>query len=63
MNFTRKKPLPVPAVAVSKPWALRCELTFSQSNSLIAQNSREKYEFYKEKATAGTSSGCEQALG
>jgi hypothetical protein len=32
-----KIPLPVPAVAVSKPWAISCELTCSQSTSLRAQ--------------------------
>jgi hypothetical protein len=49
--------------ALSKPWAMSCELTCLQSSSLIAQSSREKYEFYKEKTIAGTGSGCEQALG
>jgi hypothetical protein len=41
-NSTIEKPLPVPALAVSKPWAMSCELTCSQSSSLIVQNSREK---------------------
>jgi hypothetical protein len=31
-------PLQVPTVAVRKPWAVSCELTCSQSSSLIAQS-------------------------
>jgi hypothetical protein len=58
-----KIPLPVPAVAVSKPWAMSCELTCSQSSSLTAQNTFEKKKFNNENTTAGTRSGCEQALG
>jgi hypothetical protein len=49
MNFTRTKPLPVSAMAVSKPWAVSCELTCSQSSSLIAQNIVEKNKINKEK--------------
>jgi hypothetical protein len=37
-----KIPLPVPAVAVSKPKAMSCELTCSHSSSLVAQYSYEK---------------------
>jgi hypothetical protein len=37
-KLIRNKPLPVPAVAVSKPWAMSWELIFSQSSSFIAQN-------------------------
>jgi hypothetical protein len=58
-----KIPLLLPAVAVSKPRAISCELTCSQSSSLIAQNSLEKLKFYKQKSTVGTSNGCEQAQG
>jgi hypothetical protein len=35
-------PLLVPAMAVKKPWAVSCELTCSQSSSLIAQNTIEE---------------------
>jgi hypothetical protein len=56
---TWKKPLPVPAVATSKPRAMSSELTCSHSSSLIAQNSVEKNKFNNEKTTAGTGSGCE----
>jgi hypothetical protein len=55
------KPLPVPEVAVSKPWAMSYELTCSQSSSLISQNTVEKNKFNKENATSITGSGCEQA--
>jgi hypothetical protein len=41
-NLSRKKPLPVPEVALSKPKAMRCELTCSHSSSLIAQYAHEK---------------------
>jgi hypothetical protein len=41
-NLTIKIPLMVPAVAVSKPRAMSCEFTCSQSSSLIAQNTVEK---------------------
>jgi hypothetical protein len=58
-----KIPLPVPVVAVSMPWAMSCELTCSQSSSLIAQSSVEKMKFYKQKTRACTGSGCEQAQG
>jgi hypothetical protein len=37
-----KLPLPLPAVAVRKPWAMSYELTCSQSSSLIAQNTVEE---------------------
>jgi hypothetical protein len=57
------KPLPIPAVAVSKPWAMSYELTCSQSSSLLFQNIVEKNKFNKENTTSGTGSGCEQALG
>jgi hypothetical protein len=40
-QFTSKKPLPVPAVVVSKPRSMSYEHTCSQSSSLIAQNSIE----------------------
>jgi hypothetical protein len=56
-------PLPVPAVVMSKPRAMSFELTCSQSSSLIAQNTVEKNKFYNENTTAGTSKGCEEALG
>jgi hypothetical protein len=49
MNFTRKKPLPVLAVAVSKPWARSCELTCTQSSTLIAQNTVEKKKLTRKK--------------
>jgi hypothetical protein len=58
-----KIPLPVPAVAVSKPWAMSYELTCLQSTSLTIQNTFEKEKFNNENTTAGTGSGCEQALG
>jgi hypothetical protein len=61
LNFTRKKPLPVPAMAVSKPRAISCELTCSQSSWWSAQNSREKIKIKNENTTAGTGSGFEQA--
>jgi hypothetical protein len=50
-------------MAVCRPRATSYELTCSQSSSLIAQNSREKIKFYKQKSIVGTGSGCEQALG
>jgi hypothetical protein len=56
-------PLPVLAVAVSKPWAMSYELTCLQSSSLLSQNTVEKNKFNKENTTSGTGSGCEQALG
>jgi hypothetical protein len=58
-----KTQLPVPAVTVSKPRVISCELICSQSSSLIAQNSREKLKFYKQNTTASTGRGCERALG
>jgi hypothetical protein len=62
-NLIIKIPLPVPAMAVKKPWAMSYELTCSQSSSLISQSTVEKNKFNKENTTAGTRSGCEQALG
>jgi hypothetical protein len=62
-KLTSKKPLPVPAMAMSNPWAMSCEFTFSQSSSLIAQNKVEKKKLTKKKTTTGMGSGCEQALG
>jgi hypothetical protein len=62
-KIKKEKPLPEPAVVVSKPRAINCELTCSQSSSLIAQNIVEKKKTSKEKTTASTGSGCEQALG
>jgi hypothetical protein len=44
-----KIPLPVPAVAMSKPRAMSYELTYSQSSSLIAQNSDEIQKFNMKK--------------
>jgi hypothetical protein len=41
-NLTTKIPLPVPAVALSKPKAMSCDLTCSHSSSLKAQYSNEK---------------------
>jgi hypothetical protein len=52
-NFTRKKPLPVPAMAMSKPRAMSCELTCSQSRSMKAQNSFGKNKFNNKNTTAG----------
>jgi hypothetical protein len=48
-KFTSKKPLPVPAVAVSKPRAMSYELTCSQSSLLIAQNTVEKKKLTRKK--------------
>jgi hypothetical protein len=62
-NSTIEKPLPLPAVAVSKPWAMSYELTCSQSSSLTIQNTIEKEKFNNENTIASTGSGCEQALG
>jgi hypothetical protein len=62
-KLTRKKPLQVPAVAQSKPRAMSCELTCSQSSSFVAQNTVEIPKFNMENTTAGTGSGCEQAQG
>jgi hypothetical protein len=62
-KLRRKKPLPVPVVAESKPKAMSSELTCSQSSSLITQNIVEIQKFNMENTTAGTGSGCEQALG
>jgi hypothetical protein len=62
-KLTTKIPLPVPALALSKPGALTCEVTCSQSSWWSAQNSREKIEFYKEKTTACTNNGFQQAQG
>jgi hypothetical protein len=62
-NLAWKIPLPVLAVAISKPWAISCEIKCLQTNSLIVQSSGTKIKFYKQKAIAGTGSGCEQALG
>jgi hypothetical protein len=61
--LTRKKPLPVPAVAVSKPFAMSCGIKCSQSRSLIAQSTFEKIKFNNDITTAGTGRGCEQAQG
>jgi hypothetical protein len=58
-KLTRKKPQPVLAMAVSKPWAMSCELTCSQSSSLIAQNTNEIPKFNMENTTTETGSGCE----
>jgi hypothetical protein len=58
-----KKPLPVSAVAVSKPRAISYELTCSQSSWWSAQKSCEKIKIKNEKITAGTGSGFEQAQG
>jgi hypothetical protein len=55
--------LPELAVAVSKPWAMSCELTSSQTSSLIAQNTIEEIKFNNDITIVGKSSGCEQALG
>jgi hypothetical protein len=55
--------LPVPVLAVSKPFAMSCEITRSQSSSLIAQTTFEKIKFNNEITTAVTGSGCEEALG
>jgi hypothetical protein len=41
---------------------MSCELTCSQSSSLIAQNFREKVKFYKQKTTTGIGSGCEVTM-
>jgi hypothetical protein len=60
-KITWKNQLPVPAMAVSKPWAISCELTCSQSSSLISQNTVEKIKFNNDITIAGTSSGYEQA--
>jgi hypothetical protein len=60
-KINKEKPLLVPAMAVSKPRAISCELKCSQTSSLIAQSSRAKLKFYKQKTTASTGSGCEQA--
>jgi hypothetical protein len=62
-KLTTKIALPVPAVALSKPRAITCELTWSQSSWWSAQNSSEKIESYKENTTAGIGSGFEQAQG
>jgi hypothetical protein len=56
-KLTTKIPLPVPAVAVSKPMAMSYELTCSQSSSLIAQNTLEENKFNNKNTTACTSSG------
>jgi hypothetical protein len=58
-----KIPLPVPAVAVSKPWATSCELTCSQSSSLIDQNTVEENKINKVNTTASIGNGFEQAQG
>jgi hypothetical protein len=55
--------MPVLAVAMCRPRAMSCELTCSQSSSLVAQNSRGREKINNENTIAGTSSGCEQALG
>jgi hypothetical protein len=62
-NFTSKKQLPVPAVAVSKPWAMSCVLTSSHTSSLRAQYTIVEKKINNENTTAGTGSGCEQAKG
>jgi hypothetical protein len=62
-KITCKKPLAVLVVAVSKPRAMNREFTCLQSSWLIAQNSSERKKNYKEKTTASTSSGYEQAQG
>jgi hypothetical protein len=61
--YKEKKPLPLTVVAVSKPWAMSCELTCSQSSSSISQNTVEKIKFNNDITNAGTGSGCEQAQG
>jgi hypothetical protein len=58
-----KKPLPVPAVALSKPRAISCELTCSQSSWWLAQNSRDEKKINSKNSIAGIGSGFEQAQG
>jgi hypothetical protein len=58
-----KKPLPVTAVTVSKPGAIRCEFRSSQTSWWSSQNSRENKKNYKEETIAGTGSGFELAQG
>jgi hypothetical protein len=62
-KFTSKKPLPVLEVAVSKPRAMSYDFRSSQSSSLATQSLVEKMKFYKQRTTASTGSGCEQAQG
>ena len=62
-KIIRIKPLPVPAVVVSKPWAISCEFTCSQSSSMIAQNIVDEKKKNKKKNTADIGSGYEQAMG
>jgi hypothetical protein len=51
------------AVAVSKPRAMSSELICSQSSWWSPQNSFERNKIYKQKTTAGTGTGCDQARG
>jgi hypothetical protein len=62
-KFTSKKPLSVPEVAVSMPWAMSYDLICSQSSSLIAQSSVEKIKYNNDDTIASTDSGYEQAQG
>jgi hypothetical protein len=62
-NLTKRIPLSVPAVAVSKPWVTSCELTCAQSSSLIDQNTVEKNKINKVNTTTGIGNDCEQAQG
>jgi hypothetical protein len=62
-KFNKEKTTAGPAVAVSKPRAMSCEFTCSQSSSLIAQNTFEKKKFNKDKTTTRTGSGRVQAQG
>jgi hypothetical protein len=63
LKLSMKIPLPVPAVALSKPKAMRCELTCWKSSWWSAQNSREKIKIKNKNTTAGIGSGFEQAQG
>jgi hypothetical protein len=62
-KLTSKKPLPAPALAVTKPGAISCKLICSQSSSLVAQNSVLKKNNSRKITTAGTGSGYEQCRG
>jgi hypothetical protein len=61
MKLTSKNPLPVPAVAVSKPRALNYVHTSSHTSRLIAHNSSEKIKINVQKTTADTGKASEQA--
>jgi hypothetical protein len=63
INLTMKIPVPVPAVAVCRPRAINCVLISSYIGRLTAQKSSKKAKIDVQKTTAGTGSGCEQALG